>query len=121
MNILAIDYGVKNIGLAWTQTGLDVVMPFGVVNNLKELVLLIKKEKIDKVIIGLPLGLDGKENNNTKKVRQFSEDLNQEINLSIEFVDERFTSAGADRFGSEGASRDEKAAMLILQTYLEKK
>ena len=42
----------------------------------------------------------------------------KEIKTPIEFVDERFTSAEADRLGGE-ASRDEKAAMLILQSYLE--
>ena len=44
MNVLAIDYGDKRIGLAWVQTGLDVVLPYGLITGgLKELVSLIKK------------------------------------------------------------------------------
>lgn len=122
MNILAVDYGTKNIGLAWAQIGLGVVLPYGVIKdkNLDELVKLIKKENIDKVIIGLPFGLKEKENENTKKIRKFADDLKKIINIPIEFEDERFYSQAADRMEGGGASRDEKSAMIILQGYLAK-
>mgnify|MGYP001573208371 FL=1 len=122
MNILAVDYGTKNIGLAWAQIGLGVVLPYGVIKdkNLDELAKLIKKENIDKVVIGLPFGLEEKENENTKKRKQFASDLKNLINIPIEFEDERFSSQAADRMGEGGASRDEKSAMVILQSYLEK-
>ena len=120
MNILAIDYGDKRIGLAWMQTGLDVILPYGLIEGgIKELVILIKKEHIDKLVIGLPIGLESQENMNTKKVRKFADKLKKETNLPIEFVDERFSSAQADNMGGE-TSRDEKAAMVILQSYLDK-
>ncbi|KKR35151.1 MAG: hypothetical protein UT67_C0003G0025 [Candidatus Magasanikbacteria bacterium GW2011_GWA2_40_10] len=122
MHLLAIDYGTKNIGLAWVETGLGVVLPYGVIKdkNLAELAKLIKKENIDKVIVGLPYGLEKKENANTKKIKKFAEDLKNIINIPIEFEDERFSSQAADRMGEGGASRDEKSAMIILQSYLEK-
>ena len=88
--------------------------------NLAELAKLIKKENIDKVIVGLPYGLEKKENANTKKIKKFAEDLKNIINIPIEFEDERFSSQAADRMGEGGASRDEKSAMIILQSYLEK-
>ncbi|MFH1286600.1 MAG: Holliday junction resolvase RuvX [Candidatus Magasanikbacteria bacterium] len=123
MNILGIDFGKKRIGLAWVQLGLDVVLPFGAVNNeqrtTNKLATLVRDEKIDKIIVGLPIGLDGKENENTERVRKFVEDLKHEIDIPIEFEDERFTTAEANRMGGD-ASADEKAAMLILQGYLEK-
>ena len=81
MNILAIDYGTKNIGLAWCQKELGVVLPFGNVESGRwkvGLVNLIKKEKVDKVVVGLPVGLDGKENENTKKIREFVDELKKE-------------------------------------------
>ena len=123
MNILAIDYGTKNIGLAWVATGLGVVLPYGVIKdkNLVELAKLIKKENIDKVIVGLPFGLEKKENENTKKIKKFTSDLKDLIDIPVEFEDERFSSQAADRMGEGGASRDEKAAMIILQGYLAKK
>lgn len=118
MNLLAIDHGTKNIGLAWAQPEMGVVLPYGVVKNSTELADLVEVEKIDKLIVGLPIGLDGKENNNTKRVKDFVAELKQIIKIPIEFFDERFTSAEADRMGGE-ATRDEKAAMIILQSYLD--
>ncbi|MFA4831528.1 MAG: Holliday junction resolvase RuvX [Patescibacteria group bacterium] len=132
MNILGIDYGRKNIGLAWVETGLGVVLPFGqflisdfrISRSERDPVLagqisdLIAKEKIDKIVVGLPIGLDGKENENTKIVQAFVKELKKRIDLPIEFVDERFTSRQADAMGGT-VSRDEKAAMVILQSYLE--
>lgn len=124
MNILAIDFGTKRIGLAWMQSGVDVVLPFGVIadtsnkTRAKQLVDLIKEEKIDLLVVGLPVGVDGpKENFNTARVRAFVEEIRREVTIPIEFVDEAFTSAEADDMGGS-ASRDEKAAMLILQDYV---
>ncbi len=122
MNILAIDYGTKNIGLAWCQKELGVVLPYGNMEHRTwnmELVKLIKKEKIDKIVVGLPIGLDGEENENTKKIRSFVDELEKEIDIPVDFVDERFTSAQADNMGGT-VSRDEKSAMVILETYLSK-
>jgi putative Holliday junction resolvase len=119
MNILSIDFGTKNIGLAWVDTGIGAALPFGVAKNVKEVSEIVTNEKINLVVVGLPLGTDGKENANTERVRKFSEELKKNINAPIEFVDERFTSFAADRMG-EGVSRDERSAMLILETYLER-
>lgn len=124
MNILGIDYGQKRIGLAWMQVGLDVILPFGVVQKTSdeivpdELFELIKNERIEKVVVGIPLGLEGEENANTKRVRAFADELKKQIDIPIEFVDERFTTHEANRMGGE-ASVDEKAAMLILEAYKE--
>jgi putative Holliday junction resolvase len=122
MNILAIDFGTKNIGLAWCETNIGVVLPYGIIRDQKisELFGLIKKEKIERVIVGLPIGLDNKENTNTVRVRKFIEELRPNIPCPVEFFDERFSSAQADRMG-EGASRDEKSAMIILEDYLNSK
>ena len=120
MNILAIDHGKKRIGLAWAQEALGIVLPYGVVETMDEVVDLIKEEKISKVIVGLPLGLDGKENANTKVVREFAGKLEGKIGVMVEFVDERLTSKQADNMGGE-VSRDEKAAMIILESYLDDK
>ncbi len=118
MNILAIDFGTKNIGLAWCDTGIGVVLPYGVVKK-SELAGLIAKEKIDKIIVGLPIGLDGKENTNTARVKKFCEELKSQIIVPVEFFDERFSSQQADR-SEGGASRDEKSAMVVLESYLAK-
>lgn len=125
MNILGIDFGQKRIGLAWVQQGLDVILPFGTVQKKpdeicpQELVELIETEKIDTVVIGLPLGMEGEETPNTVRVRAFGEELKKQSTVPIEFIDERFTTHEANRMGGV-ASADEKAAMLILESYLGK-
>ncbi len=125
MNLLGIDYGQKRIGLAWVQEGLDVVLPFGTIQKeTKEAQLtalgdIIQKEKIDRVVFGLPLNEEGEEAPNTKRVREFAAALAEKIQVDIVFEDERYTSHEADEMGGN-ASRDEKAAMLILSSFLNK-
>lgn len=122
MNLLAIDFGTKNIGLAWCETTIGAVLPYGIIKdqNVEELAKLINEEKIERVIIGMPIGLDNQENANTKRVREFSAKIQAKISAEVVFFDERFSSAQADRMGGE-ASRDEKSAMIILEDYINTK
>lgn len=125
MNILALDYGKKRIGLAWVNTDLGVVLPYGVIANdegkkkNEELEKLIKDEKIDTLVIGLPVDIETRgENANTKKIRAWGEGLEKTTGLPVDFIDESFTTHEAKEMGGE-ASLDEKSAMLILQEYLD--
>lgn len=126
MNLLAIDFGTKNIGLAWCDTEIGAVLPFGNIKNQKseiknqELSDIIKKERIEKIVIGLPLGLDSTENANTIRVRKFGEELERATGVKVEYYDERFSSQEADR-SPGGVSRDERSAMIILESFLAKK
>lgn len=119
MKILAVDYGSKRIGLAWSDTTLGVVLPYGVVKNMAELVKLIKSEATDKVVVGFPVSANGKENNNTNKVKDFVFNLQKQISVPIEIFDERYSSQAADAMGG-GVTRDEKSAMVILEGYIQK-
>ena len=125
MNILGIDYGKKRIGLAWLQTGLDIILPFGLVQEktreeqLKKLASIIKEENIDKVVFGWPITLeDMTENENTERIKKIADDLHKMTGKEFEFVDERLTTAEAKAMEGD-ASLDEKAAMLILKTFLD--
>ncbi|MBI2443729.1 MAG: Holliday junction resolvase RuvX [Candidatus Magasanikbacteria bacterium] len=126
MKLLGIDYGTKRIGLAWADTTLSAVLPFGVIAKqtaaapLKEIQELIVNESIGKVIVGFPLGLDGQENRNTDRVKQFAFTLQKALNIPVELFDERFTSQLADRLARSDVSRDELAATAILEGYLER-
>lgn len=125
MHILAIDYGTKRLGLAWSDTTLGVVLPYGLIDGdmstrkVTTLVNLLKKEKIDKIVIGFPLSADSKENKNTERVQKFVFELQKQTAIPVDYFDERFSSYGADSMG-EGVSRDERSAMFILEGYLEK-
>ncbi|MBT4153045.1 MAG: Holliday junction resolvase RuvX [Candidatus Magasanikbacteria bacterium] len=123
MNVLAIDYGQRTIGMAWYQEGLDVVLPYGIISaktkaeQVHKLSSLIKEEGINKVVFGLPLTLDdGSENHHTKRIREFVKQLESTVDVPIVFTDERLSSQAADEMGGE-VSRDEKAAMVILESF----
>lgn len=121
MNILGIDFGTKRIGLAWVDSAMGVVLPYGVVesgmSSVSDIADLVAQERIEKIVLGLPLGLDGKENDNTRAVRAFGEKLKAASVVPVEFFDERFSSRQADSTPGD-VSRDEKAAMIVLQDYL---
>lgn len=126
MQILAIDFGTKRLGLAWSDATLGVVLPYGLIEKdtlpqkVQAVVALLEKEKIDLVVVGFPASLDGRENKNTERVKKFVFELQKSVSAPIEYFDERFSSGQADAMG-EGVSRDEKAAMVILEGYLERK
>ncbi|MFH1789592.1 MAG: Holliday junction resolvase RuvX [bacterium] len=120
MKILSIDFGTKRIGLAIWNSSADVVLPYGQAGGPIEVIDLIIKEKIDKIVLGLPLSLDSSENDNTRKIRNFAEQIKEQSGVEVNFVDERFSSQMSDRMGgAESASRDEKSAIILLNTYLE--
>lgn len=106
MRFLGIDYGEKNIGLAFGDDELKIATPLGIVHSIEEVKQAIKDRKINKIIIGLPLGLKG-ETEQTKKTREFAKNFKGAI-----LIDERFTSKMTDNHSG--------AAALILQTYLDK-
>lgn len=125
MNLLAIDFGTKRLGLAWSDTTLGVILPFGIIEGdtlsrkITALVNFLKKEKVDKIIVGYPLTTAGKEGKNTERVQKFVFELQKQVATPVEYYDERYSSYGADAMG-EGVTRDERAAMFILEGYLEK-
>ena len=87
---------------------------------------LISIHKAERVIIGLPLSLDGSMGPQAKKVQKFAQRLEGVINIPIEFQDERFTTAEAEDILQElnkdireqKEQIDEVAAVLILTDYL---
>jgi len=117
MNILAIDFGTKNIGLAWSDTQIGVTLPFGVVHSMDDLVKVIKEERLDKIVVGLPVGVGGSGDFNIKRVKKFVSDLKEKTKVLVDYCDERFSSQEADSMGGD-ATRDEKSAMVILEAYI---
>ena len=117
--VLGIDYGTSKVGLALGDTKLKLATPFKVVKP-EELVLVIEKlaerEDLEFVVMGLPLGMNGRETDQTKEVREFAEKLKKEISVDLAFEDERLSTAQAKRENKD----DAVAAMYILQSYLDR-
>jgi putative Holliday junction resolvase len=119
---LGIDWGEKRIGLALGDSEIKMAVPFKVVNNLEEILAIIDSEEIDKIIIGQPLKLSG-QYDFPVIFKNFVDSIQKRTNIVVELIDERLTSKAADALiGSKKtkAPRDAIAAMLILQSYLDK-
>ncbi|MFA6296625.1 MAG: Holliday junction resolvase RuvX [Patescibacteria group bacterium] len=125
MNILAIDFGSKHIGLAKGDDQNKIALPFlslennglnKLINDLKE---IVKNENIEEIVVGLPLNMSGQKTDQTKKTEYFAERLGKEINIKIILEDERLTSFGAKKLGSD-VDEHQLAAREILQGYLDK-
>ena len=87
--ILGIDYGESRIGLALTDQEKMIAFPYEVVKNSskKSIVEILRQlcieKKVDALVIGLPLSLKGKDTIQTKKVRQFSKEVEYPRNSSF--------------------------------------
>lgn len=129
--ILAIDYGEKRVGLATADTELKVALPFGTIENkgylslVAEIAEICRKEKVNKIVVGIPMGLRGIPTEQTLKTRKFITILKGKIAIPIEEQSELFTSRQAHGIFKDAGVKmkriDESAATLILADYLEKK
>jgi len=122
--ILGIDYGTKNIGLAISDFGQKQAFVYDTLKMSgkawEELMEICEKEKIDKIVVGLPISLNGEYTQKTEEVVYFAEELENQTKLLVETQDERLSSVEADKTGS-GHGRDEESARIILQSYLDRK
>jgi putative Holliday junction resolvase len=123
MKYLGIDWGEKRIGLAIGEEEMEMVIPFGVVPNIDEVIKIIKNEEIDKIVIGSPISLQNEELEMKKKIDNFILELKESTDKEIFLTDERLSSKAADNLPGDKknkASRDAIAAMLILESYLDR-
>lgn len=118
---LGIDWGEKRIGLATADEETCLALPLKTVNNLTELLAVIAEEEIDMIVIGSPRKMSGEAANNPAWL-SFVEQLKVRSGKPVNFLDERLSSLAADALGGEKkeiAERDEIAATIILQDYLD--
>ena len=131
--ILCLDYGEKRIGLALSDPLKIIAYPYKTLikydlNKLKyELKKIIDDENIESIVIGLPIGLNGRDTIQTQKVREFRLQI-LDLNVPIYFEDERFSSLTAAKSmkmekiktGYNKGMIDKRAAAIILQQFLDK-
>ncbi|MGE5426126.1 MAG: Holliday junction resolvase RuvX [Bacillota bacterium] len=118
---LGVDWGEKRIGLALADMETRMALPFKTVPDLKSVLEVIRQENVGLVIIGSPRKLGGQEASNPLYL-SFLEKLKTESPVPVVETDERLSSKAADALpGEKGdkAGRDEVAAALLLQDYLD--
>ena len=138
LRYLALDVGDKTVGIAIsdelgiTSRGLFTLERVGIKKDTGKILDVICENKCSKVVIGLPLNLDGSDSIQTEKVREFALRLQNKLNsnamqeVELIFFDERFTTKIADRAMMDaGVSKqkrkeviDQQAAVIILQDYI---
>lgn len=130
--VLAIDYGTRRVGLAVSDRDRRIALPYRTLHVDKNLITTLKeiveREEVVEVVVGLPLGLRGQETPRTQEVRAFVSLLERALPCPIHLIDERLTSLEAERRLREAGTRpsrnkgriDQVAAMLILESFLER-
>ena len=130
--ILGIDYGDSRIGLAISDQNQKIAFPFKTVKNkdenwiIKFFDSLILEKEIDYFVLGLPIGMNGKDTMQTTKVRAFAQRL-ETLKLPIYLQDERLTSVSAKKSlikeniktGHMKEKIDERAASILLQQFID--
>lgn len=129
MNFLGIDYGEKRVGLATGSDETRIASPFLVLENkgrdflLEEIKKICEQESMGEIVIGLPLTLASERGPQAEEVSRFVDFLKNNLSLPVETEDERFSSVMVDKLMAESGvkERDAVAAMIILQSYLDRK
>lgn len=120
---LGIDWGEKRIGLATADEETGLSLPLGTVPNLAGVLQTIIDEEITTIVIGRPYKIGGLDIKLSPDYLKFLKLLTSQITIPIHEIDERFSSKEADAMGGPKnmrAGRDEIAAALILQSYLDR-
>ncbi len=142
--ILAIDYGKKRLGLALSDEHCVTSRPYATwarINRRRDLARLrelVRQESVRRIVVGLPLHLDGTPSEMSQEAQSFAIRVEKALGLPVEMMDERLSSwearetlgaAGSKRAsrgsgGHDGArkktSLDDVAAAIILRDYLDR-
>ncbi|WP_211224571.1 Holliday junction resolvase RuvX [Marinimicrobium agarilyticum] len=132
MQIIAFDYGLKNIGVATGQTltGTGTAQaPLKARDGIPDwaaVEALLGEWRPELVLVGLPLNMDDSESELSARARKFANRLHGRFGVAVEMVDERLSSFEAKgEVMARGGSRDygknpvdSIAARIILETYL---
>lgn len=133
--IMALDVGDVRIGVAVSDLMHIISNPLETYTRKGDLQRdaqyiadLAKAQDVELLVSGLPLGLNGLENEQTAKTRTFVDELAKHTQIPVKFMDERFTTLSAERVLIEGNVRrenrkkviDKVAATIILQNYLDR-
>ena len=133
MKIIGIDFGLAKVGLAISDPSGVIALPLKVIRykNKEDLISELKniseERDVKKFVIGYPISMDYKENEMTKIIDNFKQDM-ENVNFEVVLEDERLSSEYAKKIMIEQdvkVSRNKEmvdltAASIILQTYLDR-
>lgn len=135
MRYLGLDLGSKTLGLSISDKTGIIASDYKVLRYtdeselIKELLDIIKYEQIGCLVLGYPLNLDGSVSDRCNLTLEFKNKLESLVDIPVFLEDERLTTVEANRILISNNTRRDKrkkvvdkiAAVLILQTFLDKK
>ena len=133
MRMLALDVGHRRIGLAACDSGELLATPVAAIEHtshardIEAVMAAATERQVEKIVVGMPLSLQGEMGLQARKVARFIEKLAAETDIPVEAFDERYSTAEARRLMAEaGDGRnkergrvDAAAAAVILQSYID--
>ena len=134
MRTLGVDLGRVRIGLALADDVLRTARPLRVVarraqgKDLAAIAEAAREYEVDRVVLGLPLNMDGTEGPSARLARAFAPRLAAALGVPVELFDERLSTFEAEtRLRDQGFSAkdrrsrvDAEAAAVILQGWLDR-
>jgi putative pre-16S rRNA nuclease len=136
MRIMALDVGDSRIGVAVSDPTellakpLTIIKRLNLASDIQVISRLTKENEAGRLVVGLPISLEGGEGQQAGKVRAFAAELGKVLVLPTEMVDERFSTVQAKEYmresgkkkkGREKQHDDAVAAAVILQNYLDER
>lgn len=130
--LLGLDVGDVRIGIAVSDvlgSGAHPLCTLTRTNRQRDITAigdLVSIHEVERIIIGLPISLDGTVGTQAEKVQKFGNRLAKGLKVPVEFLDERFTTSEAeeilDRVNMDPKERkkviDQISAVIILDEYL---
>lgn len=129
--LLGLDVGGKRIGVAISDEMGIIASPAAMVlrshTSGREIQGHVTRLGAVRVIVGLPVGMSGREGPQARDVRDFVDLIAAEVGLPVEYWDERLSTSIAEKYLIANGARREKrkqqvdavAASIILQGYLD--
>lgn len=131
-SVIGLDIGDSSIGVAASDPSGLISMPIETIKrtskleDMKKLKEICERRNANKIVIGLPLDINGEEGPQAKKVKKYVSNIKKSIECEIIYVDERYTSKMANntlnvlniKKGKQKGYEDALAASYILEIYL---
>jgi putative holliday junction resolvase len=124
VRVLALDYGSARCGCALSDptgtlaTPIDPIERPATRRGFARVNELVRDREVERVVVGLPLGLSGADTAQTRETRAFAARLADAVRVPVEMYDERFTTAIAARAPGDRTSEDSRAAAVLLEDWL---
>ena len=112
--LLGVDPGAKRIGIAISDENKIVATPYTTIikenytDFISQLSKIVEEYKIDGIVIGNPVNMDGSEGPSSQSAKDLAKNLSKDITENITLWDERLSSQGAFNLSNDLAINPSK-------------